>query len=309
MLRLPPRFYSQNTSDPHSRIVVSRPPLASVPPSGLQARASTRSVCPTSVCRQRPLAGSHSLTVLSQLALARMLPSGAKVRPRTRLVCPESVCTQVAGSLCPISQSRVVPATSPLASRRPSGLQEAEKTGPGCGMSSTGVPSEASQSRTVASTPPLASSLPSGEKARHHVPCVCQPDQSKAPLSTSHSLTLPSLLPLASVCSSGLKARAYVVSVWACQARCRSLPSSRHTRTSPRLLIAAQYCPLRLMVIAMMASKASVKTHSRITAPDRFASCISTPCKYAPRMASRERSRPRRSLRNALSRAITLAGP
>ena len=172
------------------------------------------------------------------------------------------------------------------------------------------VPSFGFQSRTVVVlTPTLASSLPSGEKARDHMPCVCQRDQSKAPVSTSHSLTLPSSLPLASVCSSGLKARANVVSEWACQARCRSLPSSRHTRTSPRLLMAAQYCPLRLMTTAVMASKVSVKTHSRIKAPASVVSCISTPCKYAPRMASRERSRPRRSPRSSLSRAITLAGP
>src|SRR6266550_2737697 len=69
-----------------------------------------------------------------------------------------------------------------------------------------------------------------------------------------------------------------------------------HSRTSPRLLTAAQYCPPRLMATAVMASKASLKTHSRITAPARVASCMSTPCKYAPRIARRERSRPRRSL-------------
>src|SRR5258708_8248998 len=130
-------------STSHSQIVWSWPPLASVPPSGLQATQLTLSVCPTSVCRQRRLPVSpisQSLTVPSLLALASRLPSGAKASPRTQLLCPQSVCTQVVGPLCCLSHSRIVPATSPLANRRPSGLQASEKTGPGCGNSSRGVP-------------------------------------------------------------------------------------------------------------------------------------------------------------------------
>src|SRR6266849_6403659 len=185
----------------HSRIVWSKPQLASRCPSGLQTTHCTLSVCPTSVCRPRRLPvspTSHSLTVPSQLALASRLPLGAKASPRTQLLCPTSDCTQVAGPVGCSSHSRIVPAKSPLASRRPSGA-----------------------------------------KARQRMPFVCQPDQSKARLSTSHSLTLLSRLPLASVRSSGLKARVHTKSVWACQTRCKVWPASRHTRTSPRLLAAA----------------------------------------------------------------------
>src|SRR6266487_2027488 len=81
----------------HNRIVWSKLPLASVPPSGLQARACTRSVCSSSVSRQRPLARSHSFRVPSQLVLLSWLPSGAKASPRTQLLCSESVCMQRAG--------------------------------------------------------------------------------------------------------------------------------------------------------------------------------------------------------------------
>src|SRR5438874_13763896 len=99
-------------------------PLASVPPSGLQATGCTCCVCPTSVWR-RLLASpsSHSLTLPSQLALARRLSSGAKASPHTQLLCPTRLSTQVAGRLGPISHSRSVPAPSPVASRCPSRLQ------------------------------------------------------------------------------------------------------------------------------------------------------------------------------------------
>src|SRR2546423_1810017 len=268
--------------------------LGSVPPplpatSQRVTRESALSVCPTSVWRPRRLPvspTSQSLTVPSQLALASRLPLGAKASPRTQLLCPQSVCTQRAGPVLRISHSRIVPAKSPLASRRPSGLQASERTGPGCGTSSRAVPSFTSQSRTVASYPPLASRLPPGAKARQMVALVCQPDQSAARLSTSHSLRAPSQLPVASVRSSGLKARDVTMSVWACQTRCKIWPASRHTRTSPRWLVAAQYCPLRLMATPQMASKVSVKTLSRIRAPARVASCSSTPCRYTPRSDS-----------------------
>src|SRR2546425_1058105 len=120
---------------------------------------------------------------------------------------------------------------------------------------------------------------PVGEKARQVVPLICQTDQSRVPLATSHSLTLLSRLPLASRRSSELKARVHTMFVWACQARCKVWPASHHTRTSPRLLPAAQYCPLRLMATAQIASKVEVQTLSRIRAPARVASCSSTPCR------------------------------
>ena len=137
------------------------------------------------------------------------------------------------------------------------------------------MPSFASQSRMVPSRPPLASRLPlpetdegpSGAKARRMAP-GCPPVQSRAPLSTSQSLTLPSRLAVASVRSSELKVRPHVWSVCARQARCKVWPASRHTRTSSRLLTAAQYCPLPLMATVQMTSMVSVKTHSCSSAPD-----------------------------------------
>src|SRR5205823_7253977 len=137
------------------RKIVAQPPPANIPPTRLPAKASTRSVCPPSVPRQRPLASSHSLTVLTQPALASRLPTGEKASCGTQMRCPARVCTQVAGPLGGIAHSRIVPATSPLASRCPSGLQASEPTELGCGNASRRVPSFGFQSRTVASTPPL----------------------------------------------------------------------------------------------------------------------------------------------------------
>src|SRR6266702_5420140 len=141
---------------------------------------------------------------------------------------------------------------------------------------------------------------------------VCQPVQSKVPLSTSQSLTVVSQPPLASWRPSGLKARADPPMVWACQSRCRVWPAScshSHTRTFPSQLAAAQYCPFLLMVTVTMSSRGSVKTLSWRTAPESRASCISTPCKYTPRRARRERSRPRKSPRSSRSSATRFAGP
>src|SRR5207244_1322472 len=133
---------------------VSEPTLASWLPSGLQATHCTCSVWPESCWRRRPPSpSSQSLTLPSQLALARLVPSGAKASPRTQLLCPARISTQAALPRDGISHSRMVPATSPLASRRPSGLQASEVIGPGCGTSCRGVPSFASHSRIVASCP------------------------------------------------------------------------------------------------------------------------------------------------------------
>src|SRR5258708_25725300 len=141
----------------HSQIVLSKPQLARMLPSGLQATLFTRSVCPVSVWSRRRLSTSHSLTVRSQLELARVLPSGAKASPRTRLVCPARIATQVAGWVCWISHSRIFPPGPPLASRPPSGLQATERIGLGCGSVCRGVPLRASQSRSEEHTSELQS--------------------------------------------------------------------------------------------------------------------------------------------------------
>src|SRR5207244_11957175 len=107
--------------------------------------------------------------------------------------------------------------------------------------------------------------------------CLSVP--SRGALSTSHSLTVLSPLPVTSLLPSGLKVRARILSVWACQMRDKVCPPSSQRRTSPRLLVAAQYCPLGLMATPEMASKVEVQTHSRIMAPERVESCNSTPCK------------------------------
>src|SRR2546428_12395234 len=107
-------------------VVWSTLPLARVPPPGLQAPGATCCVSPPTVWRGRRLPASpssHSLTLPSQLALARRLSSGAKASPHTQLLCPTRLSTQVAGRLGPISHSRIVPASSPVASRCPSRLQ------------------------------------------------------------------------------------------------------------------------------------------------------------------------------------------
>src|SRR5258708_7011106 len=264
----------------HSRIVWSKLPLATVRPSGLQATHCTCSVWPSSVWRRRtPSPSSHSLTLPSQLALARLVPSGAKASPRTQLLCPARLSTQAALPWDGISHSRMVPATSPLASRRPSGLQASEVNGPTCGTSARGVPCFVSHSLIVASCPPLASTSPSGAKARQSMPLVCQPDQRAIPLSTSHSLTLPSRLPLESRRSSGLNARAQTASLSSGKPLSNLSPFSRPTRTLPCLPPVAPNLPLGLIATAVLASKASVKTHSRSLAPASVVSCISTPSK------------------------------
>src|SRR2546426_5537922 len=178
----------------------------------------------------------------------------------------------------------MVESLPPLASRCPSGLQARANTGPlGSESVCRCAPDVTSHSRTVESLPPLASVRPSGAKATLGAPAGCHPDQSRAPLSRSHSLIVSSQLPLTSVRPFGLKVRAHVVSVCACQFHSRVWPSSSQTRTSPRLVAAAQYCPLLLISTAQMASKFSVKTVSWISAPESVVSCISTPCRCIPR--------------------------
>src|SRR6266566_9856515 len=167
------------------------------------------------------------------------------------------------------------PSKLELASSFPSGLQASACTAPPWSESRcTSVADVTFQIWMSASSPLLASRLPSGAKAKQLMlevcrcqsrvtcplcspcpqticsPCpqtICSPcpqTADRVPRSRSHSLRLPSQLPLASVRSSGLKARVDVVSVCACQTRCKVRPPSRHTRTSPRLLPAAQYRPV-----------------------------------------------------------------
>src|SRR6266446_1699245 len=296
-------------STSHSKIVVSRLLLASVHPSALQATRPL-AVCPASVWRKRWLPASptsHSLTEPSQLALARVRPSRAKASPITQLVCPSRTAMQGAFHEFCISHNRICPLKLPLASRCPSALQAIAETGSGCESVSRCVPLCRSQKWTIASLPPLvASRRPSGAKARLVMLLVCQPVQSRVPLSTSHSLTVVSQLPLASVCPSGLNARVGTPSVCACQTICKVWPAASHSRTSPRLLAAAQYCPLGLMATAEMASKVSVKAQPLSVAPDSVASCISTSCRYTPRSDRCDRSRPRRLPRSTRSSATRL---
>src|SRR6266446_6265528 len=238
---------------------------------------------------------SHSLTVRSQPPLARVRPSGAKASAYTQLLCPASIRTLAPCCAPCISQSRMLPSKLPLASRLPSGLQATAYTGPLSPVSACScVPLEASQRRTVAPSPPLASVCPSGEKATQWMMSVCRLVQSKAPRSNSHSFMNPSQLPVARVRPSGLKARAATASVCACQTRCSSFPASRHTRTSPLMPPAAQEVPSLLMATALVAAKASVNVESRTVTPASVVSCISTPCRDAPRMTSWDKSRPRK---------------
>ena len=48
------------------------------------------------------------------------------------------------------------------------------------------------------------------------------------------------------------------MSVWASQARCKVWPASRRTRTSPRLLPMAQYCPVLLIATPVMRVAVSI---------------------------------------------------
>src|SRR5258708_16308354 len=106
-----------------------------------------------------------------------------------------------------------------------------------------------------------------------------------------------------------VKAGGEVEGVDCCHLQSRAWPSPPHTRTSPRLLAAAQYCQLLLIDTAQVASKVSVKTVSWISAPESVVSCISTPCRCTPRRSTRDRSRPRRCPRCKTSSTSTLAGP
>src|SRR6266700_4858244 len=300
-------------STSHSRSVPSPLPLSRLRLSGVKARPYTTALCPSSAARALPAFPSHSRIVWSKLPLASVPPSGLQATQCTLSVCPTSVWKPRRLPVSPTSQSLTVPSQLALASRLPLGAKASPRTQLLCPQSvctqRAGPLGCRSHRRIVPVKSPLASMPPSGAKARQVLPLVCQPDQSKAQLSTSHSLMLPSRLPLASMRSSGLKARDSTKSVWACQTRCRVWPASRQTRTSPRLLPAAQACPLRLVATAQMASKVTVKTHSRSSAPDRLASCISTPCKYTPRRASCDKSRPRRLPRSTRHSVTRLAGP
>src|SRR4051795_12971489 len=100
-------------------------------------------------------------------------------------------------------------------------------------------------------------------------------DHSSAPLALDHSMTAPSQPPPASTAPSGLKATFTMVRVDTSAIRRRVRPRASQIHTSPRLLHAAQYCPLLLIATATIISKASVKALSLIVAPARLASCIS----------------------------------
>src|SRR6266581_234045 len=263
-------------STSHSRIVPSSLPLSSWRLSGVKASPFTAAACPCSTVEELPAFPCHSRIVWSKLPLATVRPSGLQARHCTCCVWPESCWRRRPPS--PSSQSLTLPSQLALARLVPSGAKASPRTQLLCPArlsTQAALPRDGiSHSRMVPATSPLASRRPSGAKARQSMPMVCQPDQSTIPLSTSHSLTLPSRLPLESRRSSGLKAMAQTASVCACKARCKLWPFSRHTHTLPRLPPVAQYCPLGLMATAVMASKVSVKTHSRSLAPASVLSCI-----------------------------------
>ena len=99
---------------------MSRLPLASVPPSGLNAMEVTLPVCPSRVCPCSPVTASHRWIVPSQLPLApaSVPPSGLAMKV-TLPVCPSRVCP-----CSPVTASHrwIVPSQLPLASVPPSGL-------------------------------------------------------------------------------------------------------------------------------------------------------------------------------------------
>ena len=253
---------------------------------------------------------SQSLTLPSQLPLARTLPSGAKASPVTQAGVPgRASATQVSwpGRLRP-AHSRIVPAKSPLASRCPLGLQASAIDRAGMRH----LLQEGAQLRIPEPDGRIKSAT--GEQAA--IGGKGQADGPGMPTRPEQGSTLdvPQLdaaihAPAGELAFVRPEGDSGTISVCACQARCKVWPAPRHSLTSPRLPAAAQYCPLWLMATVHIASKVSVKKHSWSNAPDRFASCISTPCRCTPRKTSRERSSPRRCPRSTRSNVTRLAGP
>ena len=79
------------SSADHSRIVPSALPLASVSPSGENARERTSHRCPPRTASVRPVSTDHSLISLSSPpVVARSEPSGEKARATTIPLCLSS---------------------------------------------------------------------------------------------------------------------------------------------------------------------------------------------------------------------------
>src|SRR6266566_3213968 len=188
-------------------MVLSKPALATVRPSGLQATFITQPVCPESVWHTYPLATSHTLTVLSQLPLTSCAPSGLQASPTTKWVCPLSVCTQVAGCVPCSAHTRMHLSKPPPASCVPSGLQATQFTvPPWTVIVCTFTPDLASQSRMVASSPQLAIICRLKARALSTVSvCACQA-RCKACPSWRHTSTSPRELPAAQNVPLGLMA-------------------------------------------------------------------------------------------------------
>src|SRR5205807_2867169 len=106
-----------------SRIVPAKSPLASRPPSRLQASEKTGPGCGTS-SRRVPNFGSQSRTVASSPPLASRLPSGEKARPLIPFACQ----LDQSKARLSTSQSLTLPSRLPLASVRSCGLKAMECT-------------------------------------------------------------------------------------------------------------------------------------------------------------------------------------
>src|SRR6266446_5339973 len=82
-------------------------------PSALRLTEVTESVCPSSVCRQRPLATSHARMIRSLLPEMASCPSALRLTVVTRFVCPSRVRRQR-----PLTTSHTSKCSPPL--KRPS---------------------------------------------------------------------------------------------------------------------------------------------------------------------------------------------
>src|SRR5262249_32305238 len=152
----------------HKRRVPPASPVASILPSGANAKPETTALLPLSLSSATfcQVATSQSRTVLPKLA-ASSAPSGLNCGLLMLIETPSSSFT-----LCLLARSHTLTLQLLAARSLPSGEKAAESTHRPCWNRSANFCAGTSQSQTPGSSPPLARVRPSGANATNHMGCL-----------------------------------------------------------------------------------------------------------------------------------------
>ena len=184
--------------------VLSSLPVTIREPSGLNDAEVTGPVCPLSVRTSAPLRASQTFAVLSSLAGDDPRPVGAERRRIDVIGVPLE--REDLGAAPGVPDLRRLVRDSPVTIREPSGLNDAEMTGPVCPLSvRTSAPLLASQTFAVVSPLPVTTREPSGLNDAEQTGPVCPLSvRTSAPLRASQTFAVLSRLPVTIRDPSGL---------------------------------------------------------------------------------------------------------